>query len=202
MILVLLFHSFSFEANTLEVRKVIWVELEMYSTVVIVVLCISATVAPPTPQCFVQTALFHAEAKKTACGGGAGTAPSLIKLSDVKAESVPVHQLFGAENLADLILSRGGIFNGMQRNLETMYVCPLHKRALGEGWTEDESNRPIKKHGSKRSERCNVPRGIEGFIDHIKLVFAHRGAYVSKDQSEAILNQKHKFVPLGTGNGI
>lgn len=144
--------------------------------------------APPTRQCLVQTNIFHGTTSQ--CGPG-----ELQKMSELIAVEVPTEERYGSSNKADLILSRSGIFDSVQRNLENLFICAKHRDELSTDWSK--INRPIKVTSGKRGPRCDMPC-MEGVNPH-KSVFAKSGAFLTKEQSQAILLQRHMFVPLGTG---
>lgn len=153
-----------------------------------------AVEGPPVSTCFVQTELFRSTTK-TPCGG------ELQKISNLIGQQVSADKAFGTQNVADLVLSRGGIFDYEQQNLENIHVCALHRNQLGTGWTEIPSNRPNKRAGTRTAERCNIPT-IAGFKDHTTTVFSHPSSYVAKAYAAAVMNQKSVLIPLGTGKFV
>lgn len=158
--------------------------------------------APPVPKCVVKLDVFLG-VSKTECGQG-----PLESLSTLKSEPVPQRAgRLGADNMADLILSRGGIFNYDKRNLDNHYICPKHKDEYGADWLNQQ---PKTRGGSGQMvAKCNAPDLPSYFMrdgtNEVKPV-THQGATQSdesadmtKQESQLLLGQLHKFVPLGTG---
>lgn len=143
--------------------------------------------------CLVQTDIFRGD--RTACDGG-----QLQKMSDVKREAAATRPgvAYGADNMADVILSRLGIFDYDKWNLDGMNICIKHKKELGSEWEAHGNNRP-KMSQRDNQPRCNVP-SIEGFPAQHQTNRPLIGSYrLSKEQSKAIFTQKHRLVPIGAG---
>lgn len=141
------------------------------------------------PKCIVQTAAFHGVV--TPCQG------DLQKLSELQGLAAPARQGFGAENLAQLLLFRSGIFDE-QINTENFYICPKHHQSLGAKWIE---NRPTTKRGTERVLRCNMPPlpGLPDLPAHTHAIGITGPKALQADGSVTIWRQQGVFVPLGTG---
>ncbi len=110
----------------------------------------------------------------------------------------------GVQNMADLILSRTGIYDWELRDLSTTFVCEKHERELGlYGRSLEKSFPQVKLKRGQRQPQCNIPN-IDGMTYHSHAVAAaygrHNPSVVSKEESMALLKKKHTFVPVGTGN--
>lgn len=149
---------------------------------------------PPAPLCLVQQAYYKLD-DQTPCDDGPRQ-----KLSDLVNQPVPAGQGFGAENTADLLLSRCcRLFDYQSHSLhlENMYICNKHLKELSEQWkTNEKLKRGFKRSGSMVS-RCNMPNlvGFQGA--HQAATLADRS--LSKCQSQTIWGLMQMFVPLGTG---
>lgn len=153
---------------------------------------VSVVVAPPTTRCVVATPIFQSTSPKTACDDGDHT-----KLSIIATEPHLEEDLYGAANMADLILSRGGIFDSQRRDLDDIHICQKHHDEFGLGWSQKLANRPLKKGPNQLA--CAIPKGLAGFSDHKRATLAQPRVFVNKEQSEAIYVQKNALAPAGTG---
>lgn len=143
------------------------------------------------PKCIVQTDVFRGT--KSECDGG-----DLRLMSDVANNPVPPGERYGATDMADLILSRGGIFNQNKRNLNNIQICQKHEKEYGRDWTKSSKNRPRRKI-LDFPFKCNLPNW-PGFTAAHDVVSAALNVFLTKEQSETLsLEQSGVFVPLGTG---
>jgi hypothetical protein len=170
----------------------------IFFAMLIIMFCFGASVAPPTgnkrprvEMCLVQMEAFKGAV--TPCDGG-----DLQKLSDLATVAAPWGKSFGAGNLVELLLARGGIFDD-QVNLESLHICLKHREALGADWTNSNNNIPKFRKGSQQITRCNVP-SLEGYphVEHVNYVAGPKSVYLA--QSKAVWRQLLTFVPPGTGN--
>lgn len=161
----------------------------MFGQITLILLLLQYVLAPPTTTCVVQMHIFHGT--KSTCGHG-----EMQKLSELAAETLAADEKYGSLNKADLILSRGAIFDSEQRNLENLYICAKHCSEFGTDWKRH--NRPTKKTNTRNDLKCNMPELI-GFNSRHKSVFAQYSVFLTKEQSKAIWMQSHTLVPLGTG---
>ena len=113
---------------------------------------------------------------------------NIMKMADLT--QMPVGD-YGAKNMADLILSRSGIFDWNTRNLENLHVCEHHFKMLGQDWLK---NQPTK--GREKKRICAVPFISNGPV-HGSDVLADR--FVTREQAIKVYKQKHVFLKLGTG---
>lgn len=163
-----------------------------YYLITLILSLLNSSAAPPpenrprTETCLVQTNLF--KGIRSACDAG-----DLHKLSAMLNMAPPRGASFGAESMADVILSRSGIFDD-QLNLEHMHICSKHRDALGSQW---EQNRPTVRRKGERFPKCNMP-ALHGFTQpHGASVIGRR--MLQKEQSIALWRKLVVFVPLGTG---
>lgn len=145
--------------------------------------------APPTRRCVVENPIFQSKGPKSACDTG-----ERIQLSDVAGEAIPDADLYGAPNMGDLILSRGGIW---RYDLDKTYICQKHRNDFGVGWSTERKNRPLK--FGTGDLVCNMPKELDGFNDHKKAAKAEPGTFLSREQSKAVYDQKQALAPAGTG---
>lgn len=109
--------------------------------------------APPTVKCLVQQTQFYKLGDATDCDQ-----EERRKLSDLVVEPVPAGEGYGAQNLADLILTRSfGIFDHERHNLERLYICSKHLNDLGNKWKQHEKRDRGMATRSGRVSKCNVP---------------------------------------------
>ena len=102
------------------------------------------------------------------------------------------------DNEADLILSRGdGQFQW--QDFRQNFVCKKHYKELGRAWN---SRRPfIEKRRVRVGPKCMMPV-INQAMSHSNPVLANPRTYITKDYSEALLEIKKVFVPIGTGKNF
>lgn len=153
---------------------------------------VTMTVGPPVPVCLVKQSLYKMS-KQTDCGDG-----TLVKLADLvnpdPALGLQDVEKFGADNVADLILSRSsGIFDYQRHNLENLFICAKHLNEIGKNWKAAERTRFHGRHVSK----CSITY-LEGFpAPHTTVVEGPRS--LTKQESQTIFRYNHTLVPLGTG---
>lgn len=163
-----------------------------YACVWISFIQIQAVVGPPLRQCLLQTEEFRGS--RTPCGEG-----DLQPMTELVPILPPEEEKFGTTNLADLILTRAGIFDVTLEKLATLHICPKHRNELGLGWTSDTKNRPRAKVRRENKLKCNMPKDLSGFTDHA-IVLAKPSTYLLKEEAKAVIMQKNTLVPVGTGN--
>ncbi len=99
----------------------------------------------------------------------------------------------GAENMADLILSRGDAeWNWKNLQLDNTFVCKKHANELGYQFSK---NLPKVRFRSGRKYRCTFPE-VDGKHSHgTTAVAAH--LFLTKTEARAVFERKQKLVPVG-----
>lgn len=100
----------------------------------------------PDRKCFVQQPINLGP--RTSCPANS----NYRKLSELVQAAAANQEGAGASNMADLILSRSGIFDWSSRDLDQLYVCDHHYKKLGEEWANNE---PVT--GRAKNWLCNFP---------------------------------------------
>ncbi len=130
----------------------------------------------------------------TPCGIGEGN-EILHRLSSLVGNPVPTGRVYGADNEADLLLSRGAaIFDYTERDLTNMFVCSKHKAELTTAWIR--TNTPAFYRKGERVTKCAIP-ALGEFLGHPTPVAATARRFITKDQSQAALMLKNVFIPMG-----
>lgn len=130
---------------------------------------------PPVNQCIVQSTVFRGT-DKSPCDEGECRSLSDVAISVLDQDERK--ELYGAANKADLILSRGGIFDFDQRNLANTHLCQKHEDEYGpKKWKESRKNRPLKDNAKLK---CNMP-SWPGLKPH-GVVSAAKNIFLFKEQ--------------------
>ena len=157
--------------------------------------------------CFYEDPLFSKNDENYGqCGAGEtaklATVPCLAQCNlDPK-----LPQAYGAENEADLIISRGaGRFyedfsnEATQNAIKGLHVCKHHAHKFGSKWYLDDSNYKIvrkRQHGSyARKKACAIEQ--ESLNGHSRLT-EFENKFLSKKESKSILKYKDVFLPIGS----
>jgi hypothetical protein len=113
----------------------------------------------------------------------------------------PAKNLYGARNLPDLIMSRGGIYNNWHnldesKQMSNSYICQRHVDELGNQWSR-ETFQHIKhrKIGGETKPMCSIPECLDGYADMPPVVKKQRT--LTRDESEAIYKMRNTLVHAG-----
>jgi hypothetical protein len=105
---------------------------------------------------------------------------ALIKLSDCQQKNLQLFIKLGVVNEVDLILTRGGIFNGIDET--KYYVCNDHRRKLGFQWRTNKV-------------ACVVPSEISGHNSPAK---AQDYNVITKADAIVIWRKTNLLVEIGS----
>jgi hypothetical protein len=159
---------------------------------------VSTATRKPVPEgaaCFVgqsETPQF------SSCDGAHDDLKDIAELVAVSVQDC-VH-CTGAENEADLILSRAGKFhdgwedpNQVADLVRNKFVCQKHLNKYGKKWQNQYLKRLRK---APRPIACMFPN-IDGFMQHLRPVKAHHTYTVNKEQSRVLFEKYGKLLPIG-----
>lgn len=115
------------------------------------------------------------------------------KLSDLLTQKVTNQH--GAQNIADHILSRIGIFDQKNIPLDQLHICNAHYEELGEQWTRKTIH--TLKH-TRASLKCGIKNPLVPPKHTQPAVAAASRRFIQKKESAAIWKETGVFIPLGT----
>jgi hypothetical protein len=114
-------------------------------------------------------------------------------------------QMFGANNVADMILSRGaGEFDldytdeAVRTRMATTFICEKHKKELSSQWNRDKKRFIYRGNGSTAKKMCSIPNDlVPVHTNNDGKQIPERGQNLQKKEAKALLQQIGVLLHIG-----